>query len=280
MSMERVKLSQILSDYKIGMDTDDYVSNTSDIQLRNIALRGIREFGFDISKIIKSLKLDINKDNNTVALPDDFVSLNKVGIVGSDGLLYAFNENNGINFSRKIKLDEEGNQTTNDFNNNLLNIQSNSIPDLEDDKTPTDPNTNNAADYYEFVFENYIYEGGLGRLYGLGGAHGRGEYRLNLDQSRIEIDTSESISQVVIEYVADQARTSDPFIHVFLEEALRSYIYYKLVERKATVPANEKARARQEYYNERRKANARMNSFSKHDALTTIRKNFKLSPKF
>jgi hypothetical protein len=280
MSMERVKLSQILSDYKIGMDTDDYVSNTSDIQLRNIALRGIREFGFDISKIIKSLKLDINKDNNTVALPDDFVSLNKVGIVGSDGLLYAFNENNGINFSRKIKLDDDGNQTTNDFNNNLLNIQSNIIPDLEDDKTPTDPNTNNTADYYEFVFENYIYEGGLGRLYGLGGAHGRGEYRLNLDQSRIEIDTSESISQVVIEYVADQARTSDPFIHVFLEEALRSYIYYKLVERKATVPANEKARARQEYYNERRKANARMNSFSKHDALTTIRKNFKLSPKF
>lgn len=280
MSMERVKLSQILSDYKIGMDTDDYVSNTSDIQLRNIALRGIREFGFDISKIIKSLKLDINKDNNTVALPDDFVSLNKVGIVGSDGLLYAFNENNGINFSRKIKLDEEGNQTTNDFNNDLLNIQSNSIPDLEDDKTPTDPNTNNTADYYEFVFENYIYEGGLGRLYGLGGGHGRGEYRLNLDQSRIEIDTSESIDQVVMEYVADQARSSDPFVHVFLEEALRSYIYYKLVERKATVPANEKARARQEYYNERRKANARMNSFSKHDALTTIRKNFKLSPKF
>ena len=280
MSMERVKLSQILSDYKISMDTDDYVSNTSDVQIRNIALRGIREFGFDISKIIKSIKLDINKENNTVALPDDFVSLNKVGIVGSDGLLYAFSENNGINFSRKIKLDAEGNQSSNDFNNGLLNIDSNSVPDLEDDKTPTDPNTNNTSDYYEFVFENYIYEGGLGRLYGLGGGHGRGEYRLNLDQSRVEIDTSESISQVVMEYVADQARTSDPFIHVFLEEALRSYIYYKLVERKATVPANEKARARQEYYNERRKANARMNSFSKHDALTTIRKNFKLSPKF
>jgi hypothetical protein len=280
MSMERVKLSQILSDYKITMDADDFVSNTSDVILRNIALRGIREFGFDISKIIKSLKVDINKDNNTVALPNDFVSLNKVGIVGSDGLLYAFNENNGINFSQKNKLNQNGSYSYSSFNNGPLNIEANEIPDVEDDKTPTDPNTNNTADYYEFVFENYIYEGGLGRLYGLGGAHGRGEYRLNLDQSRIEIDTSESISQVVIEYVADQARASDPFIHVFLEEALRSYIYYKLVERKATVPANEKARARQEYYNERRKANARMNSFSKHDALTTIRKNFKLSPKF
>lgn len=278
--MERVKLSQILSDYKITMDADDFVSNVSDVMLRNIALRGIREFGFDISKIIKSIKADINKDNNTVALPDDFVSLNKVGIVGSDGLLYAFNENNGINFSQKKSLDENNNESFTEFNSGPLDIEENEIANVEDDKTPTDPNTNNTSDYYEFVFENYIYEGGLGRLYGLGGAHGRGEYRLNLDQSRIEIDTSESISQVVIEYVADQARSSDPFIHVFLEEALRSYIYYKLVERKSTVPANEKARARQEYYNERRKANARMNSFSKHDALTTIRKNFKLSPKF
>lgn len=288
MSMDRIKLSQVLSDFKITLDSDDYISNVSDIQLRNFALRGIREFGFDISKVIKSLKLTVNKDNNTVELPQDFVGLNKVGIVGSDGFLYAFNRNNNINFSQKIKYttttnedsDEIQTTTSNDFNAGPLNIEGNSVNDTEDSKTPTDPNTNNVNDFYEFVFENYIYEGGLGRLYGIGGAHGRGEYRLNLDEQRIELDTSESINEVVIEYVADQARTSDPYIHVYLEEALRSYIYYKLVEKKATVPANEKARARQEYYNERRKANARMNSFSKEEALKTIRKNFKLTPKF
>lgn len=282
--MDRIKLSQVIGDFKITLDSDDYISNVSDIKLRNFALRGIREFGFDISKVIKSLKLTINKDNNTVALPDDFVSLNKLGIVGSDGLLYAFNRNNNINFSRKVKIttDSDGvtSNTSNDFNSGPLNIENNSIVDTEEDKTPTDPNTNNTNDFYEFVFENYIYEGGLGRLYGMGGAHGRGEYRLNLDQQRIEIDTSESINEVVVEYVADQARTSDPYIHVYLDEALRSYLYYKLIERKATVPANEKARARQEYYNERRKANSRMNSFSKEEALKTIRKNFKLTPKF
>lgn len=280
MSMDRVKLSQVLGDFKITMDADDFVSNASDVQIRNFALRGIRELGFDISKVIKSLKLTINTDNNTVALPDDFVSLNKVGIVGSDGFIYAFNKNNNINFSNKVKLTANNTYTTTDFTSGPLNIDANSIVDVEDDKTATDSNTNNVNDFYEFVFENYIYEGGLGRLYGMGGAHGRGEYRLNLDQQRIEIDTSSSISEVVIEYVADQARTSDPYIHVYLEEALRAYIYYKLVERKSTVPANEKARARQEYYNERRKANSRMNSFSKEDALKTIRKNFKLTPKF
>jgi hypothetical protein len=67
---------------------------------------------------------------------------------------------------------------------------------------------------------------------------------------------------------------------VYAEEALRCYMYYKLCERKSTVPANEKARARAEYYNERRKAKARLSNFSKDEALRTIRKNFKLAPKY
>ena len=69
-------------------------------------------------------------------------------------------------------------------------------------------------------------------------------------------------------------------MHVYAEEALRSYIYYKLIERKASVPAGEKARARSEYYNERRKANARLSTFTKEEALKTIRKNFMQAPKY
>ena len=152
MSMDKVMLSQVLSDFKISMDGDDFASNVSDIQLRNIALRGIREFGFDLSKGVKSLKMSVNKTNNTVALPDDFVSLNKLGIVGSDGLLYAFNENKNINFSRKYK----SLNTSNDFNLGPLDIPENSVNDTEESKTPTEPETNHGSDYYEFVFDNYI----------------------------------------------------------------------------------------------------------------------------
>ena len=57
-------------------------------------------------------------------------------------------------------------------------------------------------------------------------------------------------------------------------------MYYRLVDRKSNVPASEKARARQEYYNERRLANSRLKAFSKDEALKTIRKNFKQSPKY
>ena len=130
------------------------------------------------------------------------------------------------------------------------------------------------------IFENYLYQGGLGRLYGAGGAYAVGDYRINLDQNRIEVDTDSGVSEVVLEYIADEARSTNPVIHVYAEEALRCYIYYKLCERKSTVPANEKVRARAEYYNERRKAKARLSNFSKQEALNTIRKNFMQAPKY
>ena len=84
---------------------------------------------------------------------------------------------------------------------------------------------------------------------------------------------------MVIEYVADEARSTNPSVHLYAESALRAFIYYKLIERKSVVPANEKMRARAEYYNERRLANARLKAFSKEEALKTIRKNFQQSPK-
>ena len=94
------------------------------------------------------------------------------------------------------------------------------------------------------------------------------------------MSTEDAISEVVLEYVADEARNTFPVIHVYAEEALRCYLYYKLIERKSTVPAGEKARARAEYYNERRKAKGRMSNFTKTEALKTIRQNFKQSPKY
>ena len=114
----------------------------------------------------------------------------------------------------------------------------------------------------------------------MGGGFYEGEYRLNLDQNRIELAVNTGTSEIVIEYIADEARSSNPTVHVEAEEALRSYIYYRLIERKSSVPMAEKSRARSEYYNERRKANARLKAFSQEEALKTIRKNFKQSPKY
>jgi hypothetical protein len=276
--MNFITLRQILDDFILTLDGDDYVSTASDVAIRNFALRGIRELGFDVTSKIKSLKRTV-QSNDTVTLPDDYVDLVKIGVVDSDGLVYVLGQNKNLNYSRKYTAAE--NTTASDAG--PLNIDDNIVIDREDSKSATGGNSGNVdvVDGFDsYIFRNYIYENSLGRLYGMGGGQQEGDYRINLDQNRIELEVNSGVTEVVIEYVADEARSTNPMVHVYAEEALRAYIYYKLCERKSSVPANEKARARAEYYNERRKAKARLSNFSKEEALRTIRKNYKQSPKY
>lgn len=244
MSQNTVKLSQVLKDFKITMDDSDHVANVSDVAMNNIARRGIREFGFDFGKKIKTVKLPVSA-SDTVTLPDDFVDLCKVGLIATDGTI--------------ISLVSNENVTT-------LSATDNTVG--EDNEFDT------------LVFENYLHNGTLGRLYGVGGGNAPGYYRMNLADNRIELSSNSNISEIALEYIADEARGTDPSVHVYAEEALRCYIYYKLIERKSGVPANEKARARTEYYNEMRKARARLSTFNKENALSTIRRNFTQAPKY
>ena len=64
--------------------------------------------GFDVSNVVRSLKLDVSTSNNTVELPDDFVDLIKIGVVGSDGMVYVFSKNPNINYSQSY-ADSSGN---------------------------------------------------------------------------------------------------------------------------------------------------------------------------
>ena len=68
-------------------------------------------------------------------------------------------------------------------------------------------------------------------------------------------------------------------VHQFAEEALRSYIYWKSLQRRRGVPFGEKQLAKRDFFNEKRLANARMKSFTKDEAMMSSRKAYKQSPK-
>jgi len=274
MANNYIPITQVVNDFVITIDSDDYVSNATDNAIRTLALRGVRELGLDMLKVIRSLKLSV-LSNNTVTLPEDYVDWTKVGVVGGDGLVYVLGENKNLNVSQKYVTDASGNQL--DQNGDGVTDRVDSKGSTSSGSPASDADISNGLS--SSLFRNFVYENNEGRLYGVGGGHYHGEFRVNMDQNRIELQSNSDINEVVIEYVADEARSVNPRVHVYAEEAIRSYVYYKLIERKASVPANEKARARAEYYNERRKANSRMKSFTKEEALKTIRKNFKQSPK-
>jgi len=271
MARNYVPLKQIVNDFMISLDGADYASHASDAAIRNFALRGLRELGFDMLKVIRSLKLSVSS-NNTVTLPDDYVDWSKVGVVGGDGLVYVLGENKNINYSQKYSTSS----------NTTYDADGDGLLDREDDKSGTTGAVSSSSGdgFGSYIFRNYVYGNNHGQLYGHGGGRYQGEFRVNLDQNRLELKSNSDVSQVVVEYVADEARSSNPQVHVYAEEALIAYMYYKLIERKASVPAGEKQRARAEYYNERRKANSRLSHFTKDEALKTIRKNFMQAPKF
>ena len=244
MSQNTVTLKEVISDFKITMDDSDHVANVSDRAIHNLAKRGMREIGFDIEKELRTAVVEVQA-NDTVDLPYDFVDLCKIGLITEDGVIVALIANENIT---------------------ALPATASSVG--QDD------------DFDTLIFENYLHNGSLGRLYGIGGGHAPAHYRLNLGENRIELGGATNLSEVVLEYISDPAKLENPEVHIYAEEALRCYMYYKLTERKSGVPANEKARARTEYYNELRKARARLSTFTKENALATIRKNFMLAPKY
>lgn len=265
MAKNYINISQVVNDFIVTLDHDDYAGHVPDTTIRTHALRGVREMGFDMLQVVRSLKLTVDQTTDSVELPCDYVDWTKVGVIGSDGLVYVLGHNKNLNYAQKMKECGE-------------------CEDREDSKTSTAGFSTVGGDgissgFDSYIFRNFVYQNNEGRLYGVGGGSYYGEFRVNLDQNRIEIETNAGISEIVLEYIADEARSENPRVHVYAEEALRSYIYYKIIERKSSVPANEKARARQEYYNERRKANSRIKSFTKEELLKTIRKNSKQAPK-
>ena len=108
---------------------------------------------------------------------------------------------------------------------------------------------------------------------------------LALNNSSFDTNTSQIINEVEKIVLTNQELLQlgvigdGPKVHKFCEEALRCYIYYKYVQRKRGIPANEKQMAKRAYYNEKRLARARMMSFNKETAMAVSRKAFKQSPK-
>jgi hypothetical protein len=83
----------------------------------------------------------------------------------------------------------------------------------------------------------------------------------------------------VVQAGSAQSGTASLQVPQMAEEALKSYIYWKYIQRKRGVPFGEKQLAKRDYYNEKRLANARLKSFTKDEAMQSSRKAYKQSPK-
>ena len=225
---------------------------------RDLALRGVKELNFDVVRNIKTVELTVNANLN-VTLPSDFVAISRVG-VSKSGMVSPVGQLDDI--------DLQTNQGGVTGVSNTYTIQ---------------------------WIDEYRNGENLGGIYGLGGGQNRfGYYRFDMESNTIQFDAGFAESKIVLEYVSDGINrgtvsgeentplsdVSDTQIHVYAEEALRAYMFWKGIQRKRNVPANQKEQARRDWYNQKRLAKARLKSFTKDEAIQAGNKNSYQAPKF
>ena len=218
------------------------------MQYLDIAIRGMKELSFDILQDIKIANLSIN-DNLTVDLPKDFVNYARIGVC-----------NNGrietLGFDERICLDRDIDACGEEL-----------------------PNSSNKDGSW---VGNYRNGEAVGGSYGLGGGQNKnGYYRLDREKNQLALSSEVKGGSIVIEYISDGSSVDgDMRVNTLSEEALRSYIYWKKVQRKRNTPLQEKELARRDFYNEKRLARARIVNFTPDQARQITRKGFKQSPRF
>lgn len=211
-----------------------------------LASRGVKELNFDVVRNIQYAEVTVN-NNLSIDLPSDFVAVSRIGI-SAQGQVKELGKNDDI--------------------------------DLNTDQSGV---SNPSPAYAVQWIDDMAGSENAGGLYGLGGGQNKnGYWRYDSESNKIQLGSGFSGSKVVLEYVSDGLDRSgfSTEIHVYAEEALRAYIFWKSLQRKRNVPANAKEMARRDWYNEKRIAKARMKRFTKAEAIQQAHKNTYQAPKY
>ena len=234
-----VELEEIINDLLVE---EGKTSENDFLRYFKLGMNGMKELNFDVAGGIRTVELLVDSNALTVDLPSDYVKYTKIGVYGKDGDVHPLG----------LRTDKS-----------LISTVVNDIATNDDELNPT---------YFE-----YSQEYGIG-----GGNNANGYYRVDTEGSTIQFTSALSSKKVIIEYISNSLihpTEGKVVVHEFLVDAVKSYIYWKSIQRRRGIDIGEKDSAKVDWYNQKRVARARMLSFNKQEALQTIRKSFKQAPK-
>jgi hypothetical protein len=252
MARNFINLSEIVNDFLLTRDEDDYDKSSNFIQLMTWGKQAIRsEISFDLRASLKTATIDIDQTLGIAELPSDYIDYAKIGAISND-------------CKNVISLGV----------NKSLNMA-----ELPEGSCHPQMRGGNSILWGDWLY----FSGALknGGLYGIGGGNNSyGYYRINTDLNRIELDVSLDSEFIVLEYLADESEAEDPKVPAVAEQFVINWLYYKSIKRKMNVPQGAIAEAERRVYLEKKKANYRIRMFTKAEAAAQINRRFQLSPKF
>ena len=242
-----VTIKDVVNNFMFEQDDDSYVGSANRNRVVYHAKRAVQELYFDALNEVIAIEFDLSP-TLIVPLPHDYVNYVRISWVDDRGKLHPLAVDNSNNLAQaylqadtyEYLYDQDGAILQGSHTQDIDGLVDTDLNSLAADPVSTPaPNFNTDASK---VFKN-------------------GSYKIDKDRGIIQFSSTVKGRAIVLEYISDglfQREDSDIRIHKFAEEAAYNFIYWKLISKKRNVPYNEKARAKQEFYNSRRVAKRRI----------------------
>ena len=247
-------IDEIVNNILANRSADDFISVTERYKIVYQLRRGIRELVFDVTRDIKAIELELSPSLNII-FPPDFVDYVRISWVDSTGTLRPMVANRSLPIftsylqdnNYKLLFDSDGNVLTDSETSGK--ILENKGVSKQCGCYEFQPNKDNSKSYPN------------------------GSFSIDKSSGIIQFGSDIEGKSIILEYLSDGVNVpeGDIKIHKFAETALIDFVYYELIKNRRTVPANEKMRARKEYYNSRRIAKRRINKFSKEELVQAMK---------
>jgi len=272
-----ITLEDMVNNFIMSGSEDDFTSGTPRHKVLFQTRKAFGELYSNAMREIKGIQLELSPQLN-VALPPDFVNYVRISWVDAEGNLRTMAENNKMDISRvylqgnnyEILFDDEG-CPLESFNEGLdLNPETG-------EAAIQDTNTHSKCAW------GYRFTGNFNPNKNFSNEYANGFYRIDKNNGLIHFGSDAFGKHIVLEYISDglytgcEGRPEEELrIHKFAETAVYDWVYWKLIERRRNVPANEKQRARFEWFNSRRLVKRKMNTIRASE----LRQTFKGSNKW
>jgi len=232
-------MSQTRNYITIDSVINDYIDESEQsvhkyAKLYNIAVRGMEKLGLDFFYKIRSVKIPIDTTNYTAELPNDYISYTKIGVLNSVGEIIPLKFNNKMTYYADQQPDR------------LALTQDNTLATWYQSDLP--------------LWFNYWDGYGFQNIYGLpSGSPFVGSFNIDDSNGVVLLNQYFYYSYLMIEYLSS-GNPDEPFrIPIQFREALLSFLAWRDI---ASMPSTRKGNLgdkrdrKQEFYNQRRIANA------------------------
>jgi hypothetical protein len=263
---QNITLETIVNDFMAGQDPDDYTATVKRSQILLRARQAIQDLYFDVANEVKGRTLVIDS-RLQIVMPTDYVDYVRISWVDELGILHPMAANKSKAAAKTYLQDHEFNILF-DGDGCILEDSSSvaSSANSLDDKAKDRARLSGCCIYPFIPNKN------------LSNSYPNGSFVINKEVGVIQFSSDIESKTIVLEYFSDglakgcDGKSDEQIsIHKFCSKAVREYIYFELIKNRRNVPANEKLRARKEYYNERRKAKQRLSGMKIADILQAFK---------